>query len=142
MSLTAIADRIDRTNSNELIIYDYKSGKPPTLKQISTFHKQLLLEALIAKEGSFKDIQAKHVNLINYVSLHHAHANTPKPLSTEDVENTRNEFFTLINHYKDPKSGYTARLRMEKVSFSSDYDHLSRYGEWDETNIPVKLVIE
>jgi hypothetical protein len=31
---------------------------------------------------------------------------------------------------------------MEKVSFSSDYDHLSRYGEWDETNIPVKLVIE
>ena len=142
MSLTAIADRIDKKNSNELIIYDYKSGKPPTLKQISSFHKQLLLEALIAKDGGFNDIPVTHVALINYVSLHHAHANTPKPLSTEDVETTRKEFFALINHYKDPKSGYTARLRMEKVGFASDYDHLSRYGEWDETNIPVKLVLE
>jgi len=142
MTLTAIADRIDEKNSGELIIYDYKSGKPPTLKQINSFHKQLMLEALIAKDGGFKDIPAKHVTLVNYVSLHHVHPNTPKSISPEEIETTRKEFFALINHYKDPKSGYTARLRMEKVGFSSDYDHLSRYGEWDETNIPINLVLK
>jgi ATP-dependent helicase/nuclease subunit B len=38
--------------------------------------------------------------------------------------------------------GFTARLRMEKVSFTSNYDHLSRYGEWDETSTPVKQILE
>ena len=39
-------------------------------------------------------------------------------------------------------SGFTARLRMEKLEIVSDYDHLARYGEWDETNSPEKMLLK
>ena len=141
-SLSAIADRIDEKESNELVIYDYKSGKTPTLKQINSFHKQLLLEAIIANRGGFKNIPPKHVSLINYISMSSKHNNVLKTLSPEEIKNTENEFLNLIKCYKEEKMGFTARLRMEKVSFTSNYDHLSRYGEWDETSTPVKQILE
>ena len=87
-SLSAIADRIDEKESNELVIYDYKSGKTPTLKQINSFHKQLLLEAIIANRGGFKNIPPKHVSLINYISISSKHNNVLKTLSPEEIKNT------------------------------------------------------
>ena len=142
VTLTAIADRIDRNESNGLIIYDYKTGKPPTLKQLETFHKQLLLEALIAESGGFKDIPATSVISICYISLNNAHPNTEKIITRNEIEQVKNEISQLINFYESDISGFTARLRMEKLEFFSEYDHLSRYGEWDETNSPKKMVLE
>ena len=70
------------------------------------------------------------------------HNNVLKTLSPEEIKNTENEFLNLIKCYKEEKMGFTARLRMETVSFTSNYDHLSRYGEWDETSTPVKQILE
>jgi len=142
ITLTAIADRIDKNDSNELLIYDYKSGKPPTIKQLEIFHKQLLLEALIAENGGFRDIPNTRVASICYISLNNSYPNTEKIITRDEITKIENEISQLIDYYKSHNTGFTARLRMEKIDVTSDYDHLSRYGEWDETTFPKKLVLK
>ena len=142
ITLTAIADRIDKNKLNELLIYDYKSGKPPTLKQLEIFHKQLILEALIAENGGFKNIPAAPVISICYISLNNAHPNTEKIIKREDIEKIKKEIAQLVSYYNSDITGFTARLRMEKLEIVSDYDHLARYGEWDETNSPEKMLLK
>ncbi len=77
-----------------------------------------------------------------YISLNNAHPNTEKIITRNEIEQVKNEISQLINFYESDISGFTARLRMEKLEFFSEYDHLSRYGEWDETNSPKKMVLE
>src|SRR5690606_22563743 len=43
--LIARPDRLDRLDDGRVHVYDYKSGKPPSDKQIAHFDKQLPLEA-------------------------------------------------------------------------------------------------
>lgn len=40
----------------------------------------------------------------------------------------------LIGHY--PGAGFVARLRPQRLSYESDYDHLSRFGEWSDGDDP------
>jgi len=47
------------------------------------------------------------------------------------------EFARLIAAYARPGQGYTARRALESVRDQADYDHLSRFGEWDLTDDPV-----
>ncbi|HRM74836.1 MAG TPA: hypothetical protein PLI13_09075, partial [Paracoccus sp. (in: a-proteobacteria)] len=42
-------------------------------------------------------------------------------------------FVDLIGRYLRGERGFTARLAMERSDHASDYDHLSRHGEWDMT---------
>ena len=65
---------------------------------------------------------------------------------TEDVEtedgfltNTWKGLVELLLAYTDPGLGYPARSRMTERDYGSDYDHLSRYGEWSEVDTPVKI---
>ncbi len=37
----------------------------------------------------------------------------------------------------DPSKGYTSRRANETLRFEGAYDHLARYGEWDETDDPI-----
>ncbi len=53
-TLSARADRIDLTPDGRALIYDYKSGNPPTDKQQRAFEKQLLLEAALVERGAFR----------------------------------------------------------------------------------------
>ncbi|CAN0599609.1 unnamed protein product, partial [Ectocarpus sp. 12 AP-2014] len=55
-TVTAKADRLDRTPEGSLIIYDYKTGSIPAKKDITNFDRQLIIEALIAEAGAFNDI--------------------------------------------------------------------------------------
>jgi len=60
----------------------------------------------------------------------------PAPLDKTDLNTIWAELETLITAYTAGKKGYTSRRVMEKTSYSYDYDHLARYGEWDESDIP------
>jgi hypothetical protein len=64
-----------------------------------------------------------------------------KPLETDlepgKVAEVWAEFGKLMTSYARPGQGYTARRAMEKTTDVSDFDHLSRFGEWDETETPV-----
>jgi hypothetical protein len=47
----------------------------------------------------------------------------------------------LIASYQDATTGYTARRAMFKAAFDSDYDPLSRHGEWDMADPAQRLPV-
>ena len=48
----------------------------------------------------------------------------------EEVAESWEKFTRLIARYIDPKTGYTARRALRSTRDVSDYDQLSRFGEW------------
>lgn len=132
-ALTGTADRIDRDAAGALYIYDYKTGSVPSAKQVQTYDKQLLLEAVMAEAGCFDGIAPARVAEVAYIGL----GANPKferiAVGPEVIREVRDELRALIAAYRLRTQGYTARRVVETRGFEGDYDHLSRYGEWDHT---------
>jgi len=130
-TVTAKADRIDRAPDG-YAIYDYKSGSTPSEKEAAAFHLQLPLEAAIAAAGGFPGLPpgpAIHLELVG--------VGQRKLLDVlPDPEETWRRLHRLIAIYQDPTTGFTARLRPQRLSFEGDYDHLSRLGEWVDGEPP------
>ncbi|TCP61146.1 double-strand break repair protein AddB [Rhodovulum bhavnagarense] len=133
-TLTAQADRIDLRPDGGLIVYDYKTGMPPTLKSMELFDKQLLLEACIAERGGFQGIAPAPVDHVAYIGLGNPPKTVTNPLADDLTTQTWEALTTLIARYGEPDQGYTARARLQRREDVTDYDLLSRHGEWDETD--------
>lgn len=135
--LTGTPDRIDRLPDGRLHILDYKTGSPPTQAMQKAFDKQLLLAAAMAERDGFPEIKAAEVARITYVGL----GSSPKIEETEINPEVTAEVWeglkALVAHYAQDAAGYTARRAVQKERFAGDYDHLSRFGEWDTTASPV-----
>jgi len=129
-TLSAKADRIDRGADGRLTIYDYKSGDPPGVAEIKLFDKQLQLEAAIAETGGFEDIDPAAVSALQYIGLKGPDKTRLAPVS----DDTWPELIGLLRCYFEKGEGYGARLKMQMDRYGSDYDHLSRLGEWEETD--------
>jgi len=135
--LTAKADRLDLDPKGQLMIYDYKSGKPPGRKEINHFDKQLQLEAAIAAAGGFKNMAPLSVSTLEYISLKGPNDSLAVPVTDTLADDTWAELIQLLRCHFENGVGYGARLKMQKDQYGSDYDHLSRFGEWEETDMPV-----
>ena len=62
-TLTARADRIDVADTGSVVIYDYKTGKPPGQKHVEDFYApQLSLEGAIAEGGGFEGLEKASVS--------------------------------------------------------------------------------
>jgi len=135
--LTAKPDRIDILPDDRLHILDYKTGKPPNEKQQRHFDKQLLLEAAMAEHGAFETLGAREVAAITYISLAHP---DPKNVETLLPPGLTAEIWTdleaLISAYMKPEQGYAARRAVAREGWGGDYDHLSRFGEWQTSDTP------
>ncbi|WP_424943611.1 double-strand break repair protein AddB [Aliiroseovarius crassostreae] len=132
-TLTGTADRIDRDESGQLLIYDYKTGKPPTAKEQQHFDKQLLLEAVIAESGGFENLPETPVSQVSYIGLGASPEQVDIPLARAEVDELKEELAALIRAYYSPKQGYLSRRAVQTQRFEGDYDHLARFGEWDES---------
>ena len=90
----------------------------------------------MAERDGFKGLEASEVARITYIGL----GSTPKVEPTEITPTITAEVWQglheLIGHYRHEAAGYTARRAVQKERFEGDYDHLSRYGEWDTTAHP------
>ncbi|SFO98130.1 double-strand break repair protein AddB [Tranquillimonas alkanivorans] len=139
-TLNGQADRIDRRDDGQLVIYDYKTGQPPSEKQIRHFDKQLLLEAAMAEAGAFEGVpkarvaEVAHIGVggspkVNTIPLRDFEADEPL-----DPDQILREFFALISAYDDPSRGYTSRRSVMRRDFEGDYDHLARHKEWDDSD--------
>ena len=135
-TLTGYADRIDEANDGTLVIYDYKTGNPPTADMQKHFDKQLLLEAVIAEQGGFAKLGPRIVSQVAYIGLGSTPKFVPIPLEQDDIAAIAEEFETLIRAYQDPAQGYTSRRAVHKQRFDGDHDHLARFGEWDDSQEP------
>ncbi|MEP5731277.1 MAG: double-strand break repair protein AddB [Sulfitobacter sp.] len=132
-TLSGTADRVDQTDAGTAILYDYKTGTPPSADKQKHFDKQLLLEAAMIEEGGFKNIGPTSVDQAIFIGLGPKPEEKSAPLDTEPPKVVLAGLRSLIASYLTKDQGFTARRMMEKDGFAGDYDQLARYGEWDGT---------
>src|SRR5262249_15669362 len=66
--LSVRADRIDLCEDGSVVLYDYKTGKPPPPSQVDRlFAPQLPLEAAIVNGGGFAPLGAREVRGMHYI---------------------------------------------------------------------------
>ncbi|MBT5751433.1 MAG: double-strand break repair protein AddB, partial [Rhodospirillaceae bacterium] len=134
-TLTARADRIDSTAEGGGIIVDYKTGAPPTLKQVeSGFSPQLPLEAAILAAGGFKGLEKMPVARLDYVKLSGGEpVGELKPLKADALalgEAAVAGLVARIAKFDDPTTPYLSRPHPQFMKYAGDYDHLARVKEW------------
>ena len=131
-TLTAKADRIDMLANGSFAIYDYKSGGLPSKKQAKEFAVQLPLEGAIAQAGGFEGIAKGKISHLELIGLGAGGKELPLDFSDEEINEIWGQLGDLIQAFGSEKLGYTAHLRPERIQYSSDFDHLARFGEWQD----------
>ena len=143
--LSARADRIERRHDGSFAILDYKTGQPPTGKQVRMgLSPQLTLEAAILREGGFADIAAgSSVSELGYVRLSGNNppgeqkplelkikpSDTPQP-PDDAADEARAKLEALIRAFENEDQAYTSlNLSMWSNRYGS-YDDLARIKEW------------
>lgn len=135
-TLTAKADRIDRLTTDGLRIIDYKTGTPPTDKQVQGGSRpQLPLEAMILKQDGFPDLPGDET--IAALSYWHLSGGDPAGKARNLDMNPEKAaaaakagLLALIAAFDSPDQPYRAVPRPEFASRFGDYNHLSRIREW------------
>jgi len=143
--LSARADRIERRHDGSYAILDYKTGQPPTAKQVRMgLSPQLTLEAAILREGGFAGIAAgASVGELVYVRLSGNNppgeqrvlelkinkGDTPQSPDAAAAE-ARNKLEALIRAFENEDEPYTSlNLSMWSNRYGT-YDDLARIKEW------------
>ena len=119
--MSARADRIERRRDGSYAILDYKTGAPPTGKQVRMgLSPQLTLEAAILREGGFADIDAgSSVGELAYVRLSGNNppgehktlelkikpGDTPQP-PDDAADYARAQLEALIRRFENPDEPY------------------------------------
>lgn len=132
--IKAIADRLDLLNEKHLRIIDYKTGTPPSLKDIKNgYSPQLSLEALIADQGGFP-IKASP----DEIAIWHLKGGEPagkitkQEITAEFLIETETGLLKLLLAFMDPNIPYLACPVPEKAPFFNPYAHLERLSEWQQ----------
>ena len=133
--VTAKADRIDRLTDGTLAIIDYKTGAPPSVKEVAAgFAPQLPIEALIAGHGGFPGMPPGRVGQLLYWRLSGSSPGGEERSAGDDAAGLAERALTglidLIARFDDPSTPYAARPHPEMAPKYSDYLHLARVKEW------------
>jgi ATP-dependent helicase/nuclease subunit B len=144
-TLSARADRIERHDDGRYAILDYKTGQPPTGKQVRMgLSPQLTLEAAILREGGFRGIAAgSSVGDLIYVRLSGnnppgEHRSLELKINKSDIPQppdeaaaaARRELETLIRKFEDEDQAYTSLNLSMWANRYGHYDDLARIKEW------------
>jgi ATP-dependent helicase/nuclease subunit B len=143
--LSARADRIEHRTDRTFAILDYKTGAPPTGKQVRMgLAPQLTLEAAILRDGGFAKIDAgASVSELLYVRLS---GNNPpgksmllelkvnkgdQPQLPDDAADyARRKLEELIRRFEDEEQPYTSLTLSMWSDRYGRYDDLARIKEW------------
>jgi ATP-dependent helicase/nuclease subunit B len=143
--LSARADRIERRHDGTFAILDYKTGQPPTGKQVRMgLSPQLTLEAAILREGGFEGIPAdSSVGELVYVRL--SGNNPPGEQKTLELkfnksdcpqppdvaaDEARLKLEALIRAFENETQAYTSLNLSMWSNRYGNYDDLARIKEW------------
>ena len=91
---------------------------------------------MIAAAGGFEGLPAAPAHHLELLKFGKAGETLPLDADPAALATMWERFRALIAHYLDPGNGFTARLRPQKLTWGSDYDHLSRKGEWADGDDP------
>lgn len=143
--LTARADRIEVMKDGTLAVLDYKTGQPPTARQVrANLAPQLTLQAALLRKGAFAKAGTTAglpVSELLYLRLHGGEPGGelhPRSFedSTIDVEadNALTRLAGLAKRFASDDEPYRSFSRPMWVGRSyGPYDHLARVKEWAAT---------
>ncbi|MCG8490076.1 MAG: PD-(D/E)XK nuclease family protein, partial [Sneathiellales bacterium] len=136
-TLSATADRIDRNREGTFAILDYKTGSPPSEKQVeSGISPQLSLETAMLDRGAFQDLKAASVVELLYIQLGGGRPAGKSRLASKNIppadlaEEAYNGLCRLIAQFDREATPYLTRPRPAFVDRFNDYEHLARLKEW------------
>jgi ATP-dependent helicase/nuclease subunit B len=137
--LTGRADRIERYEDGTLAILDYKTGSPPTQKDVDAgLAPQLLLEAAMAVDGGFgPELRGATAALIYWRLSGGLDPGDAMPLFkrnptdiTDAVLHAKDRLGDLIDAFDRPDRAYLSRPHPGLAPRFSDYEQLARVAEW------------
>jgi ATP-dependent helicase/nuclease subunit B len=136
--LFGFADRLDELKSGGVAVVDYKTGKPPSGKQVNALlSPQLPLEGAILLEGGFAPLGKRAPE--EFLYIHFAGKKEPvecQRIDCDAVELSKEAAEKLarrIADFDDEAMPYISRVMVEKAREAGDYDHLARVREWSLT---------
>jgi ATP-dependent helicase/nuclease subunit B len=143
-TLKAKADRLELSDCGHVI--DFKTGEPPTAKQVKAgLAPQLTLTAAILQGGGFAEAGPIEPGQLAYIKISGrnpagkevvvAEPGESADLAAQALEGLRRR----IAWFDEPETAYVSRPVPAFASHYGDYDHLARLWEWsvlgeDETN--------
>jgi ATP-dependent helicase/nuclease subunit B len=143
--LSARADRIERRRDGGYVILDYKTGQPPSGKQVRMgLSPQLTLEAAILRGGGFDKIDAgASVAELAYVRLSGNNPpgehqtlelkikqNDTPQLPNDAADYARAQLEALVRRFDNPEEPYRSLVLSMWSARYGDYDNLARVKEW------------
>jgi len=136
-TVTAKADRIE-LRENAADILDFKTGAPPTKKQVeSGLSPQLTLTAAILRGGGFADAGVIAPGELVYVRVSGGRVpGEDKTICAEAESHALAEaaiegLRRRIERFDDPSTPYVSWAAPQFIhQFEGDYDHLARLWEW------------
>ncbi|MGD9810984.1 MAG: double-strand break repair protein AddB [Sphingobium sp.] len=145
IALSGTADRIDRLAEGGIAIVDYKTGKPPSAKQVEAgFALQLGLLGAIAEARGFGELgEGVEARKFEYWSTGKSKGGefgyrvspvkpggSDKVVATEMLtEHARQKFLLAAGRWLTGNEPFVAQLNPELPSYG-DYDQLMRLEEW------------
>lgn len=133
-TLEGRADRVDLLPDGAVRLVDYKTGAPPSAKDVRAGNApQLALEALLAEEGAFEGVAAAPVEALEYWKL--TGALDPGEVKRLDVEmpelvaEARRAVEGLADRFLFGRAPFLARPHPGRAA-KADYAHLARIAEW------------
>jgi ATP-dependent helicase/nuclease subunit B len=144
-TLTARADRIECRHDGSYALLDYKTGAPPTAKQVRMgLSPQLTLEAAILRGGGFDGIDAdSSVGELAYVRLSgnnppgehktlelKIRQNDTPQLPDDAADYARAQLEALVRRFDNPEEPYRSLVLSMWTARYGDYDNLARVKEW------------
>jgi ATP-dependent helicase/nuclease subunit B len=141
--LTARADRVERRSDGTFAVLDYKTGRPPSQKEVRVgFAPQLTLQATILRHGTFEKMpQGGSVSELMYLRLNGGDPGGEKAprdfesLSVDDAaDDALAKLHELVVKFASEHEPYVSFWRPMWVGRTyGDYDHLARVREWSAT---------
>jgi ATP-dependent helicase/nuclease subunit B len=137
--LTGRADRIEQYGDGSLSILDYKTGAPPTQKDVDAgLAPQLLLEAAMAAQGGFgAELAGQTAELLYWHLSGGLDPGRAMPLFKKNpgdiqaaVVDARDRLCALIDSFDQPGRAYLSRPNPGLAPRFSDYGQLARVAEW------------
>jgi len=139
-TLRGRADRIDLRRDGRVEVLDFKTGTPPSARQVLTgLAPQLALEAAMVRAGAFgEEFRGRSVARLFWVALNAVERGQPiknaveEGMSADEVADAAlGRLVALVAAFDDPGRGYVSRARpMFETRYESPYDHLARVREW------------
>ncbi|NEU13589.1 double-strand break repair protein AddB [Methylobacterium sp. BTF04] len=141
-TLRARADRIEQRRDGSACIVDFKTGQPPSNKEVfAGFSPQLTLEAAMLMHGAFAGFP-KTDQTPELLYVHASGGRKPfEPLAVKPPKGDPREVAAIVAEHTARFRGLVARFLAGEAAYVSrpypkfaksygDYDHLARVLEW------------